>query len=314
MGGTEYPCASIRSTLTFVNMAKSGEDNSALGKIIQRARSLSAGGSRGRSPGRPIEPPMRNQGISSAGGTSPNILLPMDIEGPNFESQIGDDILSEASAPPQPPSNPLLNMTGNRDDLIQHLLSRDEKKDELLSAAVSKLIQFFSSCFRSTELHSDTQSEIDWQNGSSPDTESLEGVFEQTPFEPFANHHRHLGYIDCSRVCRQLGIVYPDLDSNQLHVSGATLCTPEDLLTTLRDYFGLTVQVEPQKSTGCSHSDTLGNLNDTICLQCVDLELDHQALVEQAHQVVPPLGTRVSPLLSLPLQDCDIITLPAIEE
>ena len=184
---------------------------------------------------------------------------------------------------------------------------------------MNKLIQCFSSCFKGTKLHSETQSEVDWQSESSQDTESLEGVFEQTPFEPFANHHRHLGYIDCSRICQQLDIVYPGLDSNQLHASGATLCTPEDLLTTLRDYFGLTVQVESQPSTGCSHSDlceleTLGDLDDTICIQCVDLELDHQALVEQAHRVVPPLGTRVSPLLSIPVQDCDIITVPATED
>ena len=184
---------------------------------------------------------------------------------------------------------------------------------------MNSLFQCFSRCFRSTESHSDSQSDIDWQNRNSTSTESLEVEFEQTPFEPFANHHRHLAYIDCSRICQQLDIAYPDLDSDQLHVSGATLCTPDDLLKTLREYFGLTVQVEPQQDTGCSHSDlcepnTLGNLDDTICLHCVDLELDHQAIVEQAQQAVPPLGVRAPPLLSTPVQESNIITVPAEEE
>ena len=153
----------------------------AIERILRRARSLSAGSraehDRGRSRGRLVDPPVRNQDIM-------DLVHHLNDGDDDFEGgYISDDFINPqppppvASAPPQPPLNPIINVShagpppqqnisappvnvanNNRDELLQHLIAKDAERDLLLKQTVEKL-GLVNSKINSLELRS--QEELD---------------------------------------------------------------------------------------------------------------------------------------------------------
>ena len=104
---------------------------------------------------------------------------------------------------------------------------------------------------------------------------------EGDPFEPLARGHRHICYTDCSRLQKQLDYTFPNRrDSDHHHA--ATVCSEQDLIMVLRDYYGLKVTVT--KETG----------NQTFSQLCQNCEknLPKVDTLRQASMLAPPLGVK----------------------
>ena len=120
--------------------------------------------------------------------------------------------------------------------------------------------------------------------------------------------HCHLTYTDCTRIHKQVDIIYPYLKKNpelieRAHCAKAHQVNPSDLIAALT-YHGYEVEVRPtanrqRVSHECDHPERcivpglIGG--EFMCLACADLEIAREAIFQGAHLRVPPLGVR-SPL------------------
>ena len=168
--------------------------------------------------------------------------------------------------------------------------------------------QLFGCClgFGST----DRRNEADWGStpsviSSAPSTHrSAESV--EAPFDPFGRFdHRHLGYLDCHRVERQLCHLYPDVQRDPellrlVHRPRATLVRPTDLIQALTAWgYSVTAIPGPARQRAlhkCSHKeiDVVPSLvpDEYRCIACVDRKAAADGRYNEAHLKFAPLGVR----------------------
>ena len=107
----------------------------------------------------------------------------------------------------------------------------------------------------------------------------ISASLDSDSFKPFSYGHRHIGYTYCSRVHKQLRFVNPKQESEHHHT--ATICSAEDLVRTLREFYHLKLIIVEGES---------GNY---ICERCANKPRKDSTLKE-ASILAPPLGVRKS--------------------
>ena len=168
--------------------------------------------------------------------------------------------------------------------------------------------QLFSCC--SGFGRTDRRNEADWGStpsviSSAPSTHrSAESV--EVPFDPFGlDDHRHLGYLDCHRIERQLCHLYPDVQRDPellrlVHRPRATLVRPADLIQALTAWgYSVTAVPGPARQRAlhkCSHKeiDVIPSLvpDEYLCIACVDQKAAADGRYSEAHLKFAPLGVR----------------------
>ena len=154
------------------------------------------------------------------------------------------------------------------------------------------------------------RNEVDW--GSTPSVISSASSTHCSaesvalPFDPFRlADHRHLGYLDCHRVERQLCHLYPDVQRDPellrlVHRPRATLVRPADLIQALTAWgYDVTAVPSPARQRAlrkCNHTttDVVPSLvpGEYLCIACVDRQAAADGRYREAHLKFPPLGVR----------------------
>ena len=104
---------------------------------------------------------------------------------------------------------------------------------------------------------------------------------ESDLFEPLSRGHRHICYTDCSRVHKQLKFTFPNRQNSDHH-HAATICTAQDLVTTLEEFYGLKVTVNQEKRSQASSQ---------LCQKC-EKNLPKENTLKKASMLAPPLGVK----------------------
>ena len=168
--------------------------------------------------------------------------------------------------------------------------------------------QLFSCC--SGFGRADLRNEADWGStpsviSSAPST-SRSAESAEVPFDPFGlDGHRHLGYLDCHRVERQLCHLYPSIQQDPellrlVHRPRATLVRPADLVQALTSWgYRVTAIPSPARRRAlhkCNHQeiDVVPSLvpDEYQCIACVDQKAAADGLLREAHLRFAPLGVR----------------------
>ena len=157
---------------------------------------------------------------------------------------------------------------------------------------------------------SDLQNEPEWGSTpsviSSASSTSRSAESAEVPFDPFGlDGHRHLGYLDCHRVERQLCHLYPSIQQDPellrlVHRPRATLVRPADLVQALASWgYSVTAVPGPARQRAlhkCSHKeiDVVPSLvpDEYLCIACVDQKAAADGLFQEAHLRFAPLGVR----------------------
>ena len=160
--------------------------------------------------------------------------------------------------------------------------------------------------------HSNLRNEPDW--GSTPSVTSSapstrrSSESAEVPFDPFRlDGHRHLGYLDCHRIERQLCHRYSNVQRDPellplLHRPRATLVRPSDLVQALTAWgYHVTAVPSPARRRAlrkCNHQeiDAVPSLvpDEYQCIACIDQQAAADSLFREAHRRFIPLG--VSPV------------------